>query len=267
MLYSAKEKLEDILVRLLLRSPAHMKSLHKRVREEGRVVSLRAIYKAVDSLLGEGVFMKVGKNVWISQEWVRKLREHLSAPLPALGLGEKISYTFTSIEHLDAFWKTIALQLEEYERDEQIFFYNSHNFWAYIPQRKASEDAYYEHFTTERKHAYFTVGGVSHADRDFKRKYQNEYLQIDTRAHAGIGRRDHITILGDFIITVQLSNELTKRIDALYEGGQSVETFLPLVIEVCAMYGKTKFVFENNARKAKNLRQKLSPSFYISASA
>lgn len=265
MLYGTQETLEDNLVRLLLRSPSHMKGLHKQVKDAGRVVSLRAIYKAVDSLMAEDVLVKVGKSVWINQEWVRKLRDHLSAPLPSLGRGEKISYTFTSIEHLDAFWKTIAFQLEEYERDGQVFFYNPHNFWAAMPSRRASEDAYYSHFKKEKKRAYFTVGGEARADRDFKRIYQNDYLQVDARAQGGISRRDHITILGDFVITVRISSVLAKKIDALYESGQPIEALLPKMFQACVMYGKTKLLFEHNIGKAKKLRAKLSAGFHIPA--
>jgi len=180
-----------------------------------------------------------------------------------LALGEQVAYTFTSVEHLDIFWKTIAFQFEEYEKDGQIFFYNPHNFWAYIPELQESEDEYYVHFAKTKKHAFFTVGGTTHADREFKRKYQDEFLQIDTRTVPSLGCRDHTTVLGDFIITARLSTGLAKLLDELYEQGELIETILPSILTAYKKDSRVRLTFEHNATKAKKLRTLLSKNFVL----
>lgn len=262
MLYSKEETLEDKLVRLLLSGPATIKGLHERVPASHSEVTLRAVYKAVHALMQKGVVVKAGKSVWIDQEWVSGVRAHLSPALPLLAAGEKLAYTFTSIGHLDAFWKTIALQLEEYG-GESVVFYTQHNFWAYVPERKASEDAYYVHFSQAKKYGLFTLGGTTRADMEFKRAYQNDFFQVDTRVVPSLGRRDNINVFGDFVVTTRLSKQLAERVDSLYDSGQPIEKILPGILKAAEEFGEFRLTFEHNAAKAKKLRKLLSPNFYI----
>jgi hypothetical protein len=261
MLYSRQETLEDALVQRLLRGPSSIKELHKAVSEKSPV-SLRAVYKATDALLEAGVVFKVGKKVWINQEWTRAVRERLSPSVQLLSPGERAVYTFTSAEHLNVFWKTIAFQLEEGDHGRP-FFYNPHNFWAYIPELKESEDEYYAQFAREKKHAYFVVGGTSEADKEFKRGYQNDFLQIDARTVPSLGRRDHITVLGDFVITARLSQKLTARLDELYETEKPFNEILPDILRAYTSDATVRLVFEHNAAKAKKLRAILSKNFVV----
>jgi len=262
MLFSREETLEEKLVRLLLIKPMQIKELHERLISKEKI-SLRAVYKAENALIKAGVAVKVGKRVWINQEWVRSMQENIAPPLPLLSAGERVSYTFTSIEHLDVFWKTIVLQLESYEQDGKIFFYNPHNFWAYIPERKESEDRYYAYFEQSKKHAYFTVGGISNADMEFKRAYQNDFLQIDARPVASLGRNNHITVLGDFVISARLPAKIATRLDELYASNESMVKIVPDIVKETKAIGNIKFVFEHNAAKAKKIRKILSPNFFF----
>jgi len=76
MLYSGRNSLEDKVVQILLSGPSTIKGLHSHIAA-GEKISLRAVYKATDALIEERVIFKVGKQVWINQQWVRALREHL----------------------------------------------------------------------------------------------------------------------------------------------------------------------------------------------
>jgi len=227
-------------------------------------LTLRAVYKAVNQLIASGVLLKVGKVVQIDQEWLRKLRSEVS-PSATLSLapGERVSYSFTSIEHLDAFWKTIALGLEEHERDGQVFFYNPHDFWAYVPGRKESEETYYRHFAEARIHAFLTIGGTTPADMEFKRQYQNEYLQIDARDISALGRTKHLTVLGDFVITVRVGRALAAEIDALYARGTSTEAIAPELETLYQTPARIRFTLEHSPGKAKKFRKLLSRNFYF----
>ncbi|HVX90151.1 MAG TPA: hypothetical protein VHC20_00670, partial [Candidatus Paceibacterota bacterium] len=226
--------------------------------------SLRAVYKAVDHLIEAGVLLKVRQRVMVDQEWAREVSTKLAPPLSApLGPGEKAIYTFTSIAHLDAFWKTIVLQLEAYEQDGLVMFYNPHNFWAYVPERRESEDAYYRHFSASKIHAFFTIGGETAADMQFKRAYQDDFFQVDARNMPGYARNVHLTVMGDYLITVRLPKALADRIDRLYETGRPIEELLPAIMETCQSPGNIRFVLEHNPQKVKKLRRPLSLNFYF----
>jgi len=263
VIFSKKEDLEDRIIELALPARTSVKTLHAALSLEGKV-SLRGVYKAVDKLLDAGVLIKAGKRVMVDEEWVRRVGERLrNNPVPAPAAGERAVYTFTSIGHLDAFWKTIVFQLEGYEHDGQVFFYNPHNFWAYLPERQESETAYYEHFSREKLHAFFTVGGGTEADMEFKRTYQNEYLQIDARTMPGLRRAEHITVLGDFVITVRLSKGLAAKIDDIYASGKPMADLAPEIVRICKASSNIRFTLENNPAKAKKLKQALSLNFYF----
>jgi len=259
MLYSKRTRLEDKIVELSIQSPRSIRELHNELKIES--VSERAVYKSINQLIEAGVLLKVGKRVWIDQEWIRGLKTFLApSALPELSRGERLTYTFTSIEHLDSFWTTIVFQLEEYERDGQIFFYN---FWAYVPERRGAEDAYYTHFAETKLHAFFVIGGDSRADMEFKSAYQDDYLQIDARSIPSFSRRDHITLIGDFVITVRLSKALSARIDDLYASQISMEELLPEITQAYRSRSNIRFVLENSPQKAKKLRKTLSKNFYF----
>lgn len=236
--------------------------IHESLGKTGQL-SLRAVYKAVDKLIAAGVLIRVRKQVLLSAEWTRTVGERLRpAPLAAPAPGERLSYLFMSLEHLDAFWKTVALPLEEESASNEVFFYNPHNFWAYVPAREESEEAYYRHFS-KQKQGFFTLGGDTEADKTFKRKYQSEYLQVDTRAIASLSRRDHLTVIGSLVVSVRLSKRLAAQIDELYASGKPIPELLPNLERVCANPGKIKLVLENNPGKAKNLRKVLAKNFYF----
>jgi hypothetical protein len=152
--------------------------------------------------------------------------------------------------------------MEEQERDGNIFFYNPHNFWAYMPGRRASEDAYYAHFAAVRRHAFFVVGGITEADRQFKRTYQHQFFQIDARPILQIPRTNYITLIGDMLISVRVPEKFAHALDDLYASGRPVADLLPDIVALCKRPGAVRCVLEHSAIKAKRLRKMLSQGFW-----
>lgn len=262
MLFGDSKDLEDRVVELLAHKSLSINTLHKELVATGKV-SLRAVYKAVNNLINAKVLLKLGKRVKIDHEWASRVIEGLKVATPALlSKGQRVVYTFASIDHLDAFYKTTVLPLEKTTATREIFFYNPHNFWAYLPARKDSEDAYYKHFSSNAT-GFFTVGGASKADVEFKRKYQSEYFQIDLRDISQLKRTDHITIVGSIIITVRLSKSVSEQIDRLYDTDESIDQFVQKIINIYKKPGKIRFLIEHNAKKADALRKTCARNFYF----
>jgi hypothetical protein len=262
MLYSRDSTVEDRIVELTTSTRASIKSLHEALARE-HSLTLRAVYKSVNKLIDAGVLLKVGKQVMVDQEWAKRVTETVGfASGPLLSEGERAAYTFTSVEHLDAFWKTVVLPLERMTGARESFFYNPHNFWAYLSARKESENRYYQHFS-EAQYGFFTSGGESPADKELKKAYQSEYFQIDLRDISLFRRTDHITILDSFIITVRLGKKMADRIDTLYASGTDMGDILPKIEAICRKPGKIRFFLENNSSKASKLRKILARNFYI----
>jgi hypothetical protein len=262
MLLSGNRTLEDRLVEYVLKTPGSVRTLHDHLQRDGVLVTQRAVYKAVKQLVKGGVVLKAGGRVRIDQEWARMVRERLAATSnPLLACGEKMTYTFTSLPHLDAFWKTVMLELESTIAFKEIFFYNPHNFWAYMPERKESEDQYYAGFKEATKHGYFVVGGTSAPDIEFKTTYQNPFFQIDARNIGALPRTDHVSVFGDFVLTVRLSKKLATQIDAVYARSMPREQMVSAIADAWREMPAARFSLENNPAKANRLRRMLSKNF------
>lgn len=133
MLCSKENNLEDRIIELTAKDKTTIKSLHTKLDDKEGGLSLRAVYKSVNKLIAAGVLLKVGKQVMIDHEWARRVSDRLATPTaPLLANKERAVYTFVTVEHLDAFWKTIVLPLEQSTPANETFFYNPHNFWAYL---------------------------------------------------------------------------------------------------------------------------------------
>ncbi len=262
MLYSGSRELEDKIVELLTEDRLTVNTICAQVSPE-HPVTLRAVYKAVNKLALAGVVLKAGKRVMLNHEWAEEVVGKLGVPsAPLIEPGERVTHTFTSLDHLDTFWKSTVLPLEKTVRSKEIFFYNPHDFWALLPNRRVSEDAYYKHFGSEQQ-GFFTIGGESAADLAFKRQYQTDTLQINLGNISSIKRTDHITVLGPYVILTRLSKSVSDRIDALYSTGKSPEELLPELLGICARPGKLKLSIENNPQKAGKLRRTLAKNFYF----
>lgn len=262
MLLSKNRTLEDRLVEYVLEHHSPVLALHARLQRDGVLVTQRAVYKAVKQLIVGGVMVKAGGRVRIDKEWARMVRERLtSSSTPILSRGEKMTYTFVSLSHLDAFWKTIMLELESTVAFNEIFFYNPHNFWAYMPERKESEDRYYAGFSGATKRGYFVVGGESALDMAFKTTYQNRFFQVDARNIKAIPRTDHISVFGDFVLTVRLSKTLAARIDTVYAAHLSRADTIAAITDAWKDVPGARFILENNPGMAKRVRHMLLTNF------
>ncbi len=262
MLYSGDRELEDQVVELLVESRLTIKTVCAKLSAIHRV-SLRGVYKAVNKLIEAGVVLKVGKRVMLSEEWTRLVSENLSSPaVPLIGEGERIAHTFTSLEHLDAFWKSTVLPLERVSEPKEVFIYNPHSFWALLPERKASEEVFFKHFGPQQQ-GFLTIGGECAADLALKRQHQTDYLQINLQNIGSLKRTDHVTVLGPYIILTRLSKAVVDRMDALYSTEKSPEELLPELLKLCNKPAKLRLIVENNPKKSEKLRRTLARDFYL----
>src|SRR5690606_27579584 len=103
-------------------------------------VTIQAIYKALRELEGNKIVVKTKKEYELSQEWVQTVLNRLSnqpSRFSQLAEGEAITYRFTDYEHLERVWKNAVLPL--IEETEEIFIYNPHWIWFYLPDNYESE--------------------------------------------------------------------------------------------------------------------------------
>ena len=264
MLLGRNESTEDAIVRLLAHSEKEVKDLHGLLeKEHEKKISIQAVYKAVNGLLEDAILVKKGKTHMVNKEWAQSLvRRFESAETPALSEGEAVSYQFKSLSALDAYWKHTVVQLHATLGKYPIFFYNSHVVWIHVRDRKESQRNYLDSFDAEHKYAYFIVGGDTALDKDFRKEFNREYLQVELRKIDAI-KYDSVTVHADYVVTVKFSKGTSNAVERLYAGTDSAAA-LERGLEESFRGGRPiRLTIERNKRRADSIRKVLAKNVYI----
>lgn len=267
MLFSDNKSLEDLVIELLLGQEITVKNLYRQVLEKhDESVTIQAVYKVINQLIDAGVVLKVGKIITISREWTDTVaRQFNQQTLPLITEGESITYNFRSFSHLDAYWKTLTMQLLHLDDQFPVFFYVPHDFWILIPDRQASEERYYESFNQKQAYAYYLIGGETTADKAFKKQYTTEYMRIDLDSKANFKRTRHYTVIENFIVTTELTSGSAEIIDNLYKNCHSLQELETKLQPIFNRDQRLRIKLEHKADKARKLRKKISRNFYVPA--
>lgn len=265
MIFASKESIEDAIIRLLSSGKKSTLELSGLLEQEGHKVSFQGVYKALKYLLADTIVVKSGKDIEISREWINKISNQLSGSfiIPPLSPGESVSYSYLSLAHLDAYWKHINKAIELKYPDFPIFIYNPYGIWLHLNGRFESEENYLHEFRKNRRHGFLVIGNDTALDRNLKKQYQNDFLQIDLWENSSLPETDYFTVNGDYIITTKLNKKLAPRITYLYQSLLDISKARPELEKVLNVAGKSKLKLEYNPEKSKLLRNKLFKNFYL----
>jgi hypothetical protein len=265
MLLGSNRSIEDQIVEHLGHKSGSAKVLWAEINER-EPTTIQAVYKAVRKLLKDGVLVKAGKKLSLSEEWLEKVGRLLSTDTPAIQLedGEAVTYKFKGLSELDRHWKHVVKNFIK-TLHGPVFHSEPHEMWIHLADRFESQTEYIKSFEREKKFCFLVFGGTTFMDKEYKRQYQNEYLSVDLLDHPTFIKRDQfVTIIADTIITTIISEELSERIDAIYGSTQTIDPDFGKKIEAAfAHAGSVKLRIERNKEKAKRMRKQLSKNFYI----
>lgn len=265
MLFTHKELLEDMVIRLLSQGSFDAGELYKQVLAEGKKVSIQALYKALRYLISASVIVKSGKKLSVSQEWANNLAvlSNSGNAIPKLVEGESAHYYYKSLLHLDAYWKHLMKSFKSTYPGYPIYLYSPYGIWFHIEQRQESQVSFIREFEKQKHHGYMIIGNDSQFDRSLKRTFQSDFLQVDTWHSNPFRPTDGYTIINDYVITTRLSNKMTKLIAEVYNtfsDEASIEAGLSKILQI---KDSAQIKIERNSKKAKALRKKLSKNLYI----
>lgn len=265
MLFTAKESIEDSIIRLLSRGKVTPSELIELVNNDGKNVTIQAVYKALRYLIKASVVVKSGKKLEISQEWIDTLNSTFSThtALPQLADGEAATYNYKSLVNLDAYWKHLMIALDVELKDDPIFLYSPYHIWYHISERMQSEADYFNSFQKNKHFGFFVIGNSTALDQAFKKKFQSDYLQIDAWSKTSLKESDYLTVVGDYIIYTILDKKLVMAINSYYNSPLSQTEASEKLNLVLSAPNKSKIKIERNAQKAKRLRKKLFKNFYL----
>lgn len=264
MILGSRQTIEDKVIQMAANTSRTPKQLWAEINGTGSPVTIQAVYKAIRNLLREGIVVKAGKKILLNQEWLEKVDQLFISPatFPALADGEAVTYKFNNLSNLDIFWKhTVIGTLREME-ELPVFHFDPHEMWIYLSDRKESQEKYLTSFSEKKRFAYMTLGGLTALDKEYKAKYQNEFLEICLKKSDK--RNTHLTILGDIVVATTISDMLAEQVDKIYEAFPSAdESFVSKLEEAFKDSGPAKIKIEKNKSKAKKLRKQLAKNFFV----
>lgn len=264
MILGKKKNLHDHILEKLLQKDSDVPSINNYLESKKVFVTIQGVYKALRELLAEDVIVKNRHVFSVNNIWKNKLSNLMSNKKPFfLEEGEVLQYKFNNIRHLDSFWKHTLIDIQEEIGSEATFAWLPHQFWWYIEGREISEVEYEEQFLKNKIKYFSTIGGTSVLDKTYKVNNQNAFHQIHLENSISLNRRDHISIIGDYVITTRISSNLSKSIDSLYKNileESLLKSELNLLLKKSA---KTILIVEKNKSKANKIKSKFKKYFVM----
>lgn len=265
MILGSNKSIEDQIVEHLGHKPESAKVLWAEINTK-EPTTIQAVYKALRKLLKDGVIVKAGSKISLNEEWIEKVGKLFANDTPAIQLeeGEAVTYKFKGLSELDRHWKHVVKNFIK-TLHGPVFHSEPHEMWIHLADRYESQVEYITSFEKHKKYCFLVFGGTTAMDKEYKREYQNEYLQVDLVDNPIFIKRNHfVTIIADTIITTILTEELGQRIDRVYDTTSTLDPDFGTKIQAAfANAGPVKLRIERNLRKAKQIRKVLSKNFFI----
>ncbi len=257
------KSLEERAVLYFLEEENTAKAFRQHLETSGDKITIQGVYKALNKLVAEGALVKNRMKFVVSREWVESLIEKLGGTSAELEMaeGEITTHQFTSLNQLDAYWKHRISTILAAFSNFPMFSYETHSIWIYLSDRRESEEKFFQSFEKNKRFAFFRVGGTTFGDREYKRKYAGEYLKVDTSDKRILG--DHMSIVGDYIVTTKLEKGIEGAIDAIFLEKDNENAIHDGLEQILGKKQRVKLSIERNKDKAKKYRKKISENFYV----
>lgn len=264
MLLGTKKTLYDHITEALLGTSLDVSQIQAYLTDHKVSASIQGIYKTLRELIREDIVVKQKKNYLISSVWRNKLTSIVSERPPfKLSEGEQTTYQFNKIDHLDMFWKHIMEDVQNEMIGYPVFHGNPHNFWYLVPGREQSEEEYYQNFAKNKTYVFSIIGGVTLFDKQLKQDHSHNFQQFHFEKKYPFNRRDHLSVIGPYIITTRVSVSLARATDRLYETCFTEKELQEKLEPEFKNHGSVTMTVEHNEATAKQFRKKMSSDFHI----
>ncbi len=263
--------LTDLVIEALSDDGLSGPAVVEAVRKQRPTVTRQAVYAVLRKLLAHEAVYKVGKIYALNRMWLKKLHAFASERLLPLDKtdaahtddlkdGDKITYQFKNPYLMDIYWDHIFdAVMETHDPKIPVIVYHPHEW--FIHARPESEQTFLRGFARRGETVFFSIGGDTPLDKEFKREWQSDIFQIDCGKTYGFKPGYHLNIMGDLIFEVFVEKGFADDIDEIFRDNALNAT--KELIEVSKRTYRTKLVFSRDSKRAEVLRKRLSKEFYV----
>ncbi|MBM3261174.1 hypothetical protein FJY93_02030 [Candidatus Kaiserbacteria bacterium] len=240
------------------------------ITKQGFYAALRRL-KAEDSIV---VHRKVAA---INTTWLQKSRDlvsHMSqayaqggdvADVLALADKESISYSFNTIQQLDAFWghaQNIVIRATPVH--EPVYTYDPH-YWLWLG-RKETERALVDEVTSLGKQFLMTVGGNTPLDKMIRTEFNTDLRQYHIERLFDDDTY-YVVVIGDYIFESHFNATLSRAIESIYQKYPKLtDEAVEELEQIPRVRVRTKMKISRNRTRARKLKAKLSKHFFVKRS-
>lgn len=277
MLFSEyKKTLSDYIIELLDKGPLSGAELVARILNTTNT-SKESIYRVLRQLLKQEVINKAHKKYSLNRHWIQHMHafslrhtQNIHA-FDAHGVmefedGDSITYQFKNPDLMGIYWGHLGdYVLDKYSGENLLPLYVYHPHEWLIHARTKSETHFLERLSRDKRTTFFSIGGKTQLDKQFKKDWSNQYRKININVKiSGLKPNRYINVIGDFIFEVRTTVAFEQAIDDFFNQQKTINKNNQQGLKkiVHDKY-QTKLIFSRNKKRANKLRRQLSKDFYI----
>jgi hypothetical protein len=275
MSFLKPKTIEEIILYLIESGEKSTASLLAEVRQFRKRATKQAFYSALRKLKVEEAVVVYRGTVALHTTWINDMRSVVekitetytgqSEPFSMLSLTDKesVSYSFSTIRHLDSFWGHAQTMLIAHTpQNEAVYAYNPH-YWFYIA-RANTERKLLKEIAKKKRQFLMTVARNAKLDSAIARDFKTDLLQYCMRKAFDTPNNYYVTAIGSYVIEVFLDKKLAGTIEKIY---QKYEKITPEAVgemeSLLAIRARNKIKISRNKSKAEKIRKRLSKNFFV----
>ncbi len=237
-------------------------------------ISKETFYRLLRKLLSEEIVNKQNKIYQLNRHWLQKIYRFSKKQIEtnqaidadsilSFEEGDKIRYKFKNPNLMGIYWAhTYDMIFDKHDRKIPILIFHPHE-WP-IHTRIESESFFLGRFKDDKKLVFFSIGGTTELDKQFKKDWSSEFVQIGTGINYGLKKTEYINVLGDFIFKISVSKRFSDDIESFFKKYRTISPENQAeLLKICNRKDPSKMVFTRSKREADKWRAKFKKYFYM----
>lgn len=271
---STEQTLEQIALKTLAAKP-HMTAEQLRLAASvGRKkFSPAAVYKVLSRLLDAGIVVRTGSRYSLSLSWIFEIlrftdrlsetylsSDYISTLIPSTG--KRLSWNFSDLIRCNEFWNQLLLAVLRQTSTTSVFAWVPYPWFVLL--RDDRESQLHEALLMSGRSFYTSFGNCGQLQAPVEKIYRHKNHTVSF-SHSPFEqlKSTYIDLVGDYILTVSLAPETSKRIQSVFSTAGRQPYLLGRHLAALSERCPVKVTLECNQRKSKRYRSIFAEFFGV----
>lgn len=274
MIFSEKTRIEEYIIEILDSGSLSGPRLLEVINTKQINISKQALYKALRKLLKNEIINKTGGYYSLNRTWLRKIydfgKRHIyeTSKIEVANIldfedGDSVTYKFKNPFTMDITWGHLYdIIYEQCYKHQALLNYHPHE-WLMLSRRE-TEVYFLDRFNKDKKVILFNIGGNTELDKQFKKKFETEYVKINTGISYNLKNNQYLSVVGDYVFEITTDLKFEERVQKFFIENEKIDGIAQKQIAAISKQKyKSKIKLSRNKKKADAWRKKFKKDFYI----